>query len=73
VVNIGVRPTFDGASNMTIEAHLLDYSGDLYGQEITLSFIERLRDEQKFSGVEELISQIQQDVAKGRELLSAGG
>lgn len=72
VVNIGVRPTFDGTSNLTIEAHLLDYSGDLYGQEISLSFVDRLRDEQKFSGIEELVTQIQRDVEKGRELLSAG-
>lgn len=72
VVNIGVRPTFDGASNMTIEAHLLGYTGDLYGQEISLSFVERLRAEKKFNSVEELITQIQLDVEKGRELLSAG-
>jgi riboflavin kinase/FMN adenylyltransferase len=72
VANIGVRPTFDGIGKMTIEAHLLDYSGDLYGQEISLSFTERLRDEKKFSGIEELVSQIQRDIIKGRELLSAG-
>lgn len=68
VTNLGVRPTFDGLRR-TVEAHLLDWSGDLYGQSLRLEFIARLRGEQKFAGVEALIAQIAQDAARARELL----
>lgn len=69
VVNIGLRPTFDGAAASTVEAHLLDFSADLYGQKLTLHFTARLRDEQKFSGVEALVRQIEADIRQARELL----
>ncbi|MEP7359243.1 MAG: riboflavin kinase [Anaerolineales bacterium] len=52
-----------------IEAHLLDFSGDLYGQPLTLEFIARLRPEQKFPGVEALLAQIQRDIATARQIL----
>jgi riboflavin kinase/FMN adenylyltransferase len=69
-VNIGVRPTFDGnALAPQVEAHLLDFKGDLYGQEIQLDFITRLRDEQRFPNIETLVSQIQHDIARTRSLL----
>lgn len=68
VTNIGVRPTFDGLRR-TVEAHLLDWSGDLYGQSLRLEFSARLRGEQKFAGVEELIAQISRDAAQARALL----
>lgn len=68
VVNIGVRPTFDGTPVQTIEAHILDYSGDLYGHDLTLEFISRLRDEMKFSGIEALIAQIHSDIEAARPL-----
>jgi riboflavin kinase/FMN adenylyltransferase len=69
-VNIGVRPTFDGnALAPQVEAHLLDFEGDLYGQEIQLDFITRLRDEQRFPNIETLVSQIQHDIARTRSLL----
>jgi riboflavin kinase/FMN adenylyltransferase len=70
VVNIGVRPTFAGLQRR-VEAHLLDFERDLYDQAMRLSFVDRLRGEQKFSGIEELVAQIGRDVARGRELLSA--
>jgi riboflavin kinase/FMN adenylyltransferase len=71
VVNIGMRPTFDGQeSSIVIEAHLLDFSADIYGQEMELAFIARLRDEQTFDGVAELLAQIHSDIASARELLS---
>src|SRR5205085_1426183 len=60
MVNIGIRPTVDGTSEH-IEAHLLFYDGDLYDKTITLHFHKRLRDEQKFSGLEELKTQLQKD------------
>lgn len=73
VVNIGLRPTFDGRSAQTIEAHLLDFAGDIYGEEATLFFTQRLRGEQKFAGIEELSAQIRADVESGRVVLRAQG
>ncbi len=67
--NIGVRPTFDDDSRQTVEAHLIDFSGDLYGQELAFDFVGRLRCEQRFSGVEALKAQIAKDVAQTRALL----
>ncbi len=68
VVNIGRRPTFD-LTEYVVEAHVLDFTGDLYGQMISLEFVERLRSEQKFSGVEELVAAIRNDVAAARIVL----
>lgn len=65
VTNIGYNPTFDG-KELRIEAHLLDFSQDLYYQEVTLSFLERVRDEEKFASVEELKGRIAADVATAR-------
>ena len=64
-VNIGVRPTF-GGTELAVEAHLLDFAGDLYGRRIKLQFLRRLRDERKFPDVEALRAQIAQDVAAAR-------
>jgi riboflavin kinase/FMN adenylyltransferase len=66
VINVGVRPTF-GETELAVEAHLLDFSGDLYGKGLRLTFLRRLRDERKFSDVEALRSQIAQDVAAARQ------
>lgn len=68
VTNVGLRPTFGGLRR-TVEAHLLDWSGDLYGRSMRVEFVRRLRSEQKFSGIDALIAQIQQDAAQARELL----
>jgi riboflavin kinase/FMN adenylyltransferase len=68
VVNIGVRPTF-GESVPVVEAHLLDFEGDLYDRELKLVFVDRLRDEQRFSGPDALIDQIGRDILRARELL----
>jgi riboflavin kinase/FMN adenylyltransferase len=71
VVNIGYRPTFDGQQSLTVvEAHLLDFAADIYGQEVELEFIARLRDEQTFDGVAALLAQIHQDIELARKLLS---
>ena len=59
--NVGIRPTVDGQS-VRIEAHLLGFSGDLYGQELKLEFVDRIRGEKRFSGLEELKNQIDRDV-----------
>ncbi|NNJ09214.1 bifunctional riboflavin kinase/FAD synthetase [Chloroflexales bacterium ZM16-3] len=71
VTNIGVRPTFDGLRR-AVEAHLLDWGGDLYGQVLHVTFLHRLRGEQKFSGVDALVAQIRRDADAARELLRAG-
>lgn len=68
VVNIGKRPTFGGTESV-IEAHLLDFSDDLYGRELVVDFIARLRSEQKFAGAEELVAAITNDVATARDVL----
>lgn len=69
VVNIGRRPTFD-AGEVSVEAHLLDFAGDVYGRTMGLSFVGRLRDERAFDGPEALVRQIAADIAAAREVLS---
>ncbi len=68
VVNLGVRPTFNG-KNRLFEAHLLDFSGDLYGRRISLELVNRLRDERRFASSEALITQIHKDGQRAREIL----
>jgi riboflavin kinase/FMN adenylyltransferase len=68
VVNIGVRPTFEERA-LTVEAHLLDFSGDLYGRQVRLAFVRRLREERKFPDVAALREQIARDVAAAREVV----
>jgi riboflavin kinase/FMN adenylyltransferase len=65
VVNVGVRPTF-GGTIQAVEAHLLDFAGDLYGKTIRLDFLDRLRDEMRFSSVEDLKAQVARDIAAAR-------
>ncbi len=69
VVNVGQRPTFGGRT-VTVEAHLVDFAGDLYGAHLRQSFAVRLRDEQRFPGVEALVAQIRRDVELARALVS---
>jgi len=64
VANLGVRPTVD--AGRSVEAHFLDFDGDLYGQEIRLGFVTRLRDEMKFDGLPALKAQIAADVVRAR-------
>ncbi len=70
--NIGIRPTFDGDSSppQTVEAHILDFDGDLYGEEIEVQFLRRLRDERRFAGIQDLLGQIHQDIQLVREVVS---
>ncbi|MBJ7330001.1 MAG: bifunctional riboflavin kinase/FAD synthetase [Solirubrobacteraceae bacterium] len=69
-VNVGVRPMFETGRGELIEAYLLDWSGDLYGAEITLAFHHRLRGERRFDSVEALVEQMHRDVAETRRLLA---
>ncbi|MEY4070174.1 MAG: hypothetical protein RL721_788 [Candidatus Eisenbacteria bacterium] len=69
-MSIGVRPTFGGVLR-TLEVHLLDWSGDLYGRDLTVAFVDWLRAEERFDGVEPLIAQMTADCAEARKRLSA--
>ena len=68
VVNLGERPTF-GGGHATVEAHLVDFAGDLYGARVRLELHERLRDEERFSGPDALVARIREDVSRARGLL----
>jgi riboflavin kinase/FMN adenylyltransferase len=70
-VNVGVRPTFDTGRGLLIEAYLLDFSGDLYGQTLRIAFLERMRGEKRFDSVDELVAQMRLDVERAREIASA--
>lgn len=69
-MNIGVRPTIAAAPTLRVEAHLLDWSGDLYGRALRVSVIDRIRDEQRFAGPDALRAQIAKDVGRAREILA---
>lgn len=68
VLNIGYNPTF-GNEELSTEVHLLDFQGDIYGKEIGISFIDRLRDERKFESSEKLVEQISRDIQRAKEIL----
>lgn len=70
MLNIGLRPTMENGENRTIEVHLLDFAGDLYGRRLTLSFVRRLRDERKFRNKGELVHQLREDEAMVRMILN---
>jgi riboflavin kinase/FMN adenylyltransferase len=68
--SIGLRPTFEStAPERTVEAHLLDFDQDLYGQEIRLEFVTWLRAEKKFDSIDTLVEQMQDDITRSREIL----
>lgn len=68
VVNVGTRPTVNG-QNLRVEAHMFGFSGDLYDQSLRVSLLRRVRDEQKFSSVDELTAQIREDVRFVKRML----
>jgi riboflavin kinase / FMN adenylyltransferase len=70
--NVGVAPTFDRAESR-VEAHLLDFEGDLYGRVVDVSFAKRIREERRFSGVEELTAQIRRDVEEAKVITGSLG
>jgi riboflavin kinase/FMN adenylyltransferase len=70
-VNVGVRPTFVTGRGALIEAFLIDFDGDLYGQTLRIGFLKRLRGEKRFDSVDELVAQMQRDVEQAREICSA--
>jgi riboflavin kinase/FMN adenylyltransferase len=70
VTNIGCRPTFPNGPRRVVESHILDFDQEVYGAEVELHFLERLRDERAFPSGEALAEQIAQDVAEAREYLA---
>jgi riboflavin kinase/FMN adenylyltransferase len=72
VANVGRNPTFDGTQR-GVEAHLLDYSGDLYGRRVRIAFVERLRGEVRFPSGAALAGQISRDVEQARAILARLG
>lgn len=71
MLNIGMRPTFNkNADNRSIEVHIFDFEEDIYGREITLNFIAKIREEQKFAGIESLVNQLNEDKITALKLLS---
>jgi riboflavin kinase / FMN adenylyltransferase len=67
-VNVGVRPTFTTGRGLLVEAYLLDFDGDIYGEELRLDFLERLRGEKRFDSVEALVEQMARDVDETRRV-----
>ena len=69
--NIGINPTFTpDKQTPNVEAHLLDFDRELYGQEVKLEFVKRLRDELKFNSVEALLEKIDEDITQTRKILA---
>ena len=70
-VNVGVRPTFATGRGLLVEAYLLDFDGDLYGETLRIAFLQRLRGEKRFDSVDELVAQMRLDVEQARQITSA--
>ncbi len=70
-VNIGVRPTFDTGRGELVEAYILDFEGDLYGKQLRLDFLSRLRGERRFTTAEALVEQMHRDVEQTREIAAS--
>jgi len=70
VTNIGVRPTFDDGGGLSIECHIMDFDDDIYGSDLRVEFVERLRGERKFAGIDALVEQIGKDRDAAQELLA---
>ena len=70
-VNVGVRPTFESGRGVLIETYLIDFEGDLYGTQLRVAFVERLRGEKRFASVEELIAQMRLDVEDAKRVCAS--
>jgi riboflavin kinase/FMN adenylyltransferase len=69
VTNVGVRPSFDNGERI-VETHILDFDQDIYGVDLVVEFVERLRDERRFDSPDELIAQIKEDTNHARHILT---
>jgi riboflavin kinase / FMN adenylyltransferase len=70
VASLGTRPTVEGGGEMLLEVHLFDFAGDLYGREIEVEFVSKLRDEERFADLEALVAQMNLDAANARRILA---
>lgn len=70
MTNVGFNPTFEDVRQKTVETHIMDFNQDIYGEKIEVFFLKKIRDETKFSSVEELVNQITQDMKVARDYLS---
>lgn len=70
MLNIGHRPTMNNGKERSIEVHILDFEGDLYGQSLQIEFVKHLRDEQTFANIEELTAQLHKDKEQVKNLLT---
>ena len=73
ITNIGVRPTFESTTEPSIETYIFDFDGDLYGDALRVRFLHRIRDERKFKGVDELVTQIRHDTELARNYFERNG
>jgi len=73
ITNIGTRPTFETGEANVVETHVLDFEKDLYGAKVRLGFVQRLRDEKKFDGVDGLKAQIHADCDRAKNLFDRMG
>ena len=73
VTNVGIRPTVNNGTDVTVESWLLDFDGDLYGQTVRVEFLRRLRDEVRFDSLDALQAQILRDAEKTRQVLAGAG
>ena len=73
ITNVGVRPTFEGDKEPSIESYVFDFDGDLYGDVLRVRFLHRIRDEKKFDGIAELKAQIEKDTNRALNYFSRGG
>ena len=67
-VNVGVRPMFETGRGLLVEAHLIGFDGDLYGETLRVAFLERMRGEQRFASVDELVEQMNRDVVQAEAI-----
>jgi riboflavin kinase/FMN adenylyltransferase len=70
-VNVGVRPTFETGRGLLVEAHLIGFEGDLYGETLRIAFLDRLRGEKRFESVDELVEQMNRDVEEAGRIAEA--
>lgn len=70
IANVGCKPTIKGSHPVGVETHILDFTGDIYGQKVWILFQKKVRDEMKFTSLEELKEQMQRDIAYGRHFFN---
>ena len=70
-MNLGFRPTVTDAADLVAEVHLLAYDGDIYGEEVEIAFVQRIRNERRFDGIESLVRQIRHDLVNCKNILQS--